>query len=257
MMNHPFHLVTVSPWPLLTSLNLFNTLVSVIYWFQLNLINQMLTNFTIMIFCMIQWWRDVIRESTFQGFHTFNVYKLMKMGMILFIISEIMFFVSFFWTYFHLFLSPAMEIGMMWPPAMIKPFNPYSIPLTNTIILIFSGFTITWFHHSIINNKLTLKMLMLTILLGLIFMYFQYMEYNESFFSINDSSYGSIFYIITGFHGLHVFMGLIFLTTSLYRFTLKQFTFNHHFNLEAAIWYWHFVDIIWLFLYLLIYWWSF
>nr|DAC76914.1 TPA_asm: cytochrome c oxidase subunit III [Pseudomyrmex concolor] len=256
--NQPFHLVTPSPWPLLTSLSLLNNVISMVAWFnKINMLIMLSIPCTIM--CTIQWWRDVTRESTYQGCHTKWVYEGLRMGMILFIMSEILFFVSFFWAYFHSSLSPSMDIGQLWPPSGIKPFNPYDIPLLNTIILVSSGVSITWTHHSIINKNLkeSKNSLIITILLGIYFTIIQTIEYMESPFTVADSVYGSTFFLATGFHGTHVIMGTIFLITCIMRLKCKHFSNSHHFGFEASAWYWHFVDVVWLFLFLSIYWWSY
>nr|ALO64675.1 cytochrome c oxidase subunit III [Lasioglossum fulvicorne] len=256
--NHPFHMVTISPWPLMSSWSILNILLSVIYWFNFKNFYLMLFNFMILIMILFQWWRDVVRESTMQGYHSLNVLKLLKFGMILFIISELFFFISFFWTYLHCAIAPNIEIGMMWPPKNIIMFNPYDIPLLNSIILISSGFTISWSHNLLTNNKnYSTIPLMLTIILGIYFSFIQMIEYLEAPFTFNDSIFGSIFFMATGFHGLHVMLGVMFLTTSLIRMNMNHFSKIHHFNFEAATWYWHFVDIIWLILYILIYWWMY
>nr|QBG38564.1 cytochrome c oxidase subunit III [Acropyga butteli] len=256
--NHPFHLVSVSPWPVIISFSLFNNLISMIMWLH-NFNYMMLISIPCTYLCIYQWWRDVIRESTFQGWHTIFVYKGLQLGMILFIISEIFFFLSFFWAYFHASLAPSMEIGQLWPPLGIKPFNPYNIPLMNTIILISSGMTITWTHHSILNKNFneSHKSLMMTIFLGIYFTSLQMIEYYEAPFSIADSIYGSTFFLATGFHGIHVIIGTLFIMTCFYRLNLMHFSKIHHFGFEASTWYWHFVDVIWLFLYISIYWWSY
>lgn len=255
---HPFHLVTVSPWPILTSLSVINNLLITINWF--NKINYMyIITIPCTLICVYQWWRDVIRESTFQGFHTFTVYKGLRIGMILFITSEVLFFFSFFWAFYHSSLSPSIEIGQCWPPLGIIPFNPYDIPLINTIVLISSGISITWCHHSIIFKNFSERKcrLLITIILGLYFTALQGFEYFESPFSISDSVYGSTFFIATGFHGLHVIIGTSFLFVCLLRMHNLHFSPSHHFGFEAAAWYWHFVDVVWLFLYISIYWWTY
>lgn len=256
--NHTFHLVSISPWPIIISFSLFNNLISIVIWFHK--INYLiLISIPCTFLCIYQWWRDVIRESTFQGSHTLLVFKGLRIGIILFIISEIFFFISFFWAYFHSSLAPSIEIGQLWPPQGIKPFNPFDIPLINTIILISSGITITWSHHSILNKNFfeRNKRLILTVILGLYFTLLQIIEYYESPFSIADSIYGSSFFIATGFHGLHVIIGTIFLFICLLRINYLHFSKTHHFGFEAAAWYWHFVDVIWLFLYISIYWWRY
>jgi len=256
--NHPFHLVTQSPWPIIISINLFNNLICIIRWFH-NLNYIIIITIPCTLLCIYQWWRDVIRESTFQGCHTPLVYKGIRLGIILFIISEIIFFFSFFWAYFHSALAPRVEIGQLWPPYGIQPFNPFDIPLINTIILVSSGLTITWSHHSILNKNFieTKKSLLLTIMLGIYFTSLQLIEYKESPFTIADSIYGSTFFIATGFHGLHVIIGTLFLFFCYLRLKSLHFSSIHHFGFEAAAWYWHFVDVVWLFLYISIYWWRF
>nr|UAT98557.1 cytochrome c oxidase subunit III [Penthicodes atomaria] len=256
--NHPFHMVTKSPWPLFLSINIMSMLVGTVKWMQNKEVNLMIMGTTMSIFTAAMWWRDVTRESTFQGNHTKKVKTLMKTGMIMFIISEMMFFVSLFWMFFHSSLAPSIELGMLWPPKSIKTFNPMEIPLLNTIILISSGVTITWAHHSIIMNKLKMssKSMMLTIIMGMYFTILQKWEYTQSQFTMADSIYGASFFMTTGFHGLHVMVGTMFLIVSMTRMMKMHFSSNHHFGLEAAIWYWHFVDVVWLFLYLTIYWWG-
>nr|UAA82144.1 cytochrome c oxidase subunit III [Platyneura mayri] len=259
-LNQPFHLVTVSPWPLLSSISILLMLFSFILFFMKIKNNIMILSLICTMMCLIQWWRDVIRESTFQGYHNKKVYSMIKMGMLLFIVSELMFFFSIFWCYFHMSLSPDIEIGSsLWPPNNIKAFNPYMIPLLNTMILLSSGITVTYCHNSIINNLKfeSFLSLLITVILGIIFTLFQYKEYNDSTFTLCDSVYGSIFFLATGFHGFHVIMGTTFLIVNLYRIYYSHFSYNHHFGFEAAAWYWHFVDMVWLFLYLFVYYWFY
>nr|ALO76854.1 cytochrome c oxidase subunit 3 [Timarcha goettingensis] len=256
--NHPFHLVDYSPWPILSSLSTMIMMMGMIKWFHLFQMNLLLLGMLTNLLVMFQWWRDIVREGTFQGLHTMKVVKGLRWGMILFITSEVFFFMSFFWTFFHSSLSPSIEIGMIWPPMNIESFNPNEIPLLNTLILLTSGLTITWAHHSLMENnfKQTLHGLMLTVILGVNFSILQAYEYIEASFSIADSIYGSIFFMATGFHGLHVLIGTTFLTICLIRHFKIHFSTLHHFGFEAAAWYWHFVDVVWLFLYISIYWWG-
>lgn len=255
--NHPYHLVDYSPWPLTSAIGTFTIISGIIKWFHLFKFNLILIGYIIILLTIYQWWRDISRERTFQGKHTFIVSKGLRWGIILFIISEIFFFVSFFWRFFHRSLSPTIEINY-WPPLNIVPFNPFQIPLLNTIILITSGITVTWAHHSLLenNHKQTTQRLFFTIILGIYFSILQLYEYLEASFSIADSIYGSTFFIATGFHGLHVLIGTIFLTICLYRHINFHFSIRHHFGFERAAWYWHFVDVVWLFLYISIYWWG-
>nr|YP_010481466.1 cytochrome c oxidase subunit iii [Apatura iris]QVX31422.1 cytochrome c oxidase subunit III [Apatura iris] len=256
--NHPYHLVDYSPWPLTGAIGVMTLVTGMVKWFHNFNMNLLILGYIIVLLTMYQWWRDIYREGTFQGKHTILVCKGLRWGMILFIISEIFFFISFFWAFFHSSLSPNIEIGAMWPPMSIIPFNPFQIPLLNTIILITSGITVTWAHHSLMENNFTqsTQSLFITILLGIYFSILQSYEYLEAPFSIADSIYGSTFFMATGFHGLHVIIGTIFLLTCFIRHLNNHFSSNHHFGFEAAAWYWHFVDVVWLFLYISIYWWG-
>nr|YP_009047838.1 cytochrome c oxidase subunit III [Lista haraldusalis]AHB23431.1 cytochrome c oxidase subunit III [Lista haraldusalis]UNP24730.1 cytochrome c oxidase subunit 3 [Lista haraldusalis] len=256
--NHPFHLVDYSPWPLTGAIGVMTLVTGMIKWFHNFNMSLLILGYIIIILTMYQWWRDICREGTLQGKHTILVTKGLRWGMILFIVSEIFFFLSFFWAFFHSSLSPNIEIGAMWPPMSITPFNPFQIPLLNTIILITSGVTVTWAHHALMENNFsqTSQGLFLTIILGIYFTILQAYEYIEAPFTIADSIYGSTFFMATGFHGLHVIIGTIFLTVCFFRHLNNHFSNNHHFGFEAAAWYWHFVDVVWLFLYISIYWWG-
>nr|UZN44931.1 cytochrome c oxidase subunit III [Timanthes sp. f ZQH-2022] len=256
--NHPFHLVTSSPWPLTGALGALTMTSGLVKWFHLNDDSLILLGLMINILTMFQWWRDITREGTYQGLHTLAVNLGLRWGMILFIVSEVFFFISFFWAFFHSSLSPSIELGTIWPPSGIQPFNPLQIPLLNTAILLASGITVTWAHHSLMEGNIsqTTQGLSLTILLGIYFSILQAYEYIEAPFTIADASYGSSFFMATGFHGLHVIIGTTFLLVCLCRHACHHFSANHHFGFEAAAWYWHFVDVVWLFLYVSIYWWG-
>nr|AXS65555.1 cytochrome c oxidase subunit 3 [Curculionoidea sp. 23 KM-2017] len=258
MKNHPFHLVDISPWPILSSFGALTLMIGMIKWFHIFNPNLFLLSMMNLMLMMFQWWRDVTRESTFQGHHTLKVSLGMRWGMILFITSEVFFFISFFWGFFHSSLSPTIELGMIWPPKGISSFNPLEIPLLNTLILLTSGFSVTWAHHSLMENNYTQawQSLLITIILGIYFSLLQAYEYLEAPFNISDSIYGSSFFMATGFHGLHVIIGSTFLLISLIRLINTHFSQIHHFGFEAAAWYWHFVDVVWLFLYISIYWWG-
>lgn len=256
--NHPFHLVDKRPWPIIGSLAIFITFIGLIKWFHFNNSELLFLGTMCRIFIIVQWWRDIIREGTFQGHHTTKVTIGLRIGIILFIISEVFFFISFFWRFFHNSLSPRIELGINWPPIGIIPFNPIEIPLLNTTILLSSGLTVTWAHHSLIENdyKQGVLRLLFTVILGIYFTILQAYEYIEARFTISDSTYGSSFFIATGFHGLHVIIGSLFLLVCLTRQYFNHFSRIHHFGFEAAAWYWHFVDVVWLFLYISIYWWG-
>ncbi|KAF3419749.1 cytochrome c oxidase subunit 3 (mitochondrion) [Frieseomelitta varia] len=253
--NFPFFLVKISPWPIIMSLNLMNLFISIVLWINFKFLLLMIIMFMNLIMIKILWFRDIIRESTFMGYHTFYIKIMLKFSMIMFIISELFFFISFFWTFFHSSISPSIEINMIWPPKMIKVFNYMEIPLLNTFTLITSGFYITLSHLYFLNNFFykSMKALLSTILMGLYFSMIQMFEYMNSYFCINDSIYGSIFFLSTGFHGIHVLVGTIMLIVSFIRMYKFHFSLIHHINFELSIWYWHFVDVIWLFLYLFYY----
>ena len=256
--NHAFHLVDQSPWPLTGAIGALILTTGVVNWFHNFTPILFFSGILILMLTCIQWWRDISRERTYQGLHTFIVAKGMRWGIILFITSEVLFFFSFFWAFFHRRLAPTIEIGLQWPPIGVSPFNPLQVPLLNTIILLASGVTVTWAHHGIIENKFTQASqgLALTIALGAYFTCLQGIEYWEANFTVADSAYGATFFVATGFHGLHVIIGTTFLLTCLYRHTNRHFSSTHHFGFEAAAWYWHFVDVVWLFLYITIYWWG-
>nr|AYO99609.1 cytochrome c oxidase subunit 3 [Astrotoma agassizii] len=255
---HPYHIVDQSPWPLLAAIGALITTSGLVNWFQSDNIIVAFSGIVSLIIIMILWWRDVIRESTFLGTHTSSVISGLKIGFILFVTSEIMFFFSFFWAFFHSALSPTPEIGMSWPPEGINPINPWGVPLLNTAILLSSGISLTWSHHSLreTNTQEAWNALSLTVLLGLWFTSLQAFEYWEANFSIADSAYGSTFFVATGFHGLHVIIGTLFLIICLLRISNNHFSSNHHVGFECAIWYWHFVDVVWIFLFICIYWWG-
>nr|YP_010934896.1 cytochrome c oxidase subunit III [Tassonia gloriae]WKV28887.1 cytochrome c oxidase subunit III [Tassonia gloriae] len=258
-MFQPFHLVTYSPWPILLSFSILSLLVSIVYWFNSSNFMFVFLSLLMMLLIMYQWWRDVVREGMFQGFHTNKVVQGLKMGMILFIVSEVFFFISVFWGYFHMFLSPSIEIGELWPPKNLVMFDPYLIPLLNTIILLSSGVTITWSHHSLVYGVKyqSILGLLYTLILGVVFTMFQLFEYFSASFTFNDSVYGSIFFMSTGFHGFHVLVGSLFLLVNLVRMINLNFSKSHHVGFEMAAWYWHFVDVVWLFLYILVYLWCY
>ena len=255
--NHPFHLVNSSPWPFLMGIAAINTaiaFVSYMHRFESSSI-LLIFGFINVVLVLSFWWRDVIREATFEGQHTFPVQQNLKMGVVLFIVSEIMFFFGFFWAYFHSSLSPAIQIGSVWPPFAIISLDPFSVPLLNTFILLTSGITLTIAHHAVLHGyfKIARSAFISTLFYAVIFTIEQFFEYLSASFNINDSIYGSTFYLLTGFHGFHVIIGTIFIFICFLRFLKLHFTSSHHVGLESAIWYWHFVDVVWLFLYIFIY----
>lgn len=256
---HPFHLVHESPWPILTARFSLGLTAGIINWFHYKSIPLFL--FRIFCICLTaaQWWRDVSREGAFIGFHSKIVELGLRWGICLFIVSEIFLFLSFFWAFFHRRIAPNVELGLNWPPMGVSPFNPTRVPLLNSIILISSGVTVTYRHHALMEKNVftASQRLLLTCALGAGFTGLQYIEYVEASFSMADRVYGSTFFITTGFHGLHVIVGTLFLWAIHKRITRGDFNHTHHFGFEAAAWYWHFVDVVWLFLFIVIYIWGY
>lgn len=202
-----------------------------------------LIGFFLILFVMYVWWKDVIREATFEDAHSAVVQKGLRLGMVLFILSEVMFFFAFFWAFFHSSIAPVYNIGGVWPPQAITTISAYTIPLTNTFLLLTSGATVTWAHHAVLARakKQTIIALAFTLFLAVCFTALQGLEYVNAPFNISDGVYGSCFYMATGFHGFHVFVGTIALFISMIRVAFNHFTNKHHFGFESAIWYWHFV----------------
>ena len=203
---HPFHLVSPSPWPIYTSLALLTLTtsgVSTMHAFP-HAGNFALLALVLLISSMSFWWRDVISEGTYLGNHTLAVQRGLNMGVALFIVSEALFFLAIFWAYFHSALAPTVELGAQWPPMGIEAINPFELPLLNTVILLSSGVTVTYAHHSLIQGNRTgaLNGLVATVILAVIFTGFQGIEYTVSSFTISDGIFGSCFYFGTGFHGL-------------------------------------------------------
>lgn len=291
---HPFHLVDPSPWPILTSLVSYQAAITLLIVFHnvktfhvpyFNLIGEILplklkTSYLILNeygiiyvygvfpfifwtlfslgFVLTCWFKDIITEATLEGQHTKAVQKNILFAFALFISSEVMFFFGFFWAYFHMALNPAVNIGCVWPPLGITVLDIWELPFLNTVILLSSGVSVTLAHRALVSGKkdLVTFSLFLTILYGLIFTCIQAYEYENAPFAINDGVYGSLFFVLTGFHGFHVCIGIIFLTVCLIRNLNYEFTKRHHIGFVCAAWYWHFVDVVWLFLFIVVYWWG-
>jgi len=257
---HSFHLVDPSPWPMICALTAFSFLYNMALYLHGDSISgsNLIWILLGLILFMLFWWEDVVREGTFEGQHTKKVVFGLRLGMLLFIVSEILFFFAFFWAFFHSSINPSISLGGVWPPAFLVTLNPWKIPLLNTILLLSSGAAVTWTHHAILWGSKFEAMLALvsTIAFAIIFTGLQVFEYLHAPFTISDSVYGATFYLATGFHGFHVFIGTCFLSVCLYRLYRNHFTRSQHFGFEAAAWYWHFVDVVWLFLFITIYWWG-
>jgi len=258
-LGHSFHLVTPSPWPIITSFVSFFFLVGAVAYMHRYAGGgfTLIFGLILLLVCMAIWWRDVIRESTWQGNHTFKVQRGLRIGFALFILSEVMFFFSVFWAFFHSSLSPSVELGSVWPPVGLPILNPWHVPFLNTLVLLMSGVTITLAHHAIVNvTKLANIGFLLTVFLAIFFTALQVYEYIFAPFEFSDGIYGSTFFFSTGFHGFHVFIGTCFIAVCWARFNLSHFNASHHLGFEFAAWYWHFVDVVWLFLFASIYWWG-
>lgn len=265
---HPFHLVPLSPWPILTAFSLlFVTGGSVMFLHNYHLGEYVAGAGSIaLIACLYSWWRDVIKEGKFEHHHTDPVRMGLRIGMGLFILSEIMFFFAFFFSFFHASIFPvgildglwSVKVGT-WPPAGIQTFDPWDIPFINTLILLLSGTTVTWAHYALEedNQKDMITALGITVVLGIFFSCMQAYEYHHASFKLKDGVYAANFYLATGFHGMHVIIGTIFLAVCYFRAKRGDFkNTNGHLGFEFAAWYWHFVDVVWLFLFAFVYVWG-
>jgi cytochrome c oxidase subunit 3 len=257
---HPFHLVENSPWPILVSFSLLSLTTGAVMYLQGYPNGGLLLTLGLILTAsgMGLWFRDVITEGTYEGHHTKQVQKGLIIGLVLFIISEVFAFFSVFWAFFHSSLSPAIEIGGVWPPLGITPLDPFSIPLLNTFLLLSSGAFVTWSHHSLIlgDRKSAITGALICVILALVFTALQGVEYYETSFTIADSVFGTLFFASTGLHGLHVIIGTIFLIVGLIRIVNYHLTDTHHIGYESSILYWHMVDVVWLFLYIAVYYWG-
>lgn len=281
--HHPFHIIELSPWPIITAFSLLFVMggavmlmhsdVNAFYNFKIlgdlqipqrsAAISVFAFGNFVLLYSVISWWRDVIDEAIEDNSHTEPVRHGLRIGMALFILSEVMFFFAFFWSFFKAWLFPVaildgywpVEAGI-WPPKNVETFDPWNLPFINTLILLLSGTTVTWAHHALIHNnqKDLVRGLGLTVLLGIFFTCLQAFEYSHAPFGFKDGIYSSNFYIATGFHGLHVIIGTIFLAVCYFRAKKGHFEEGKgHLGFEFAAWYWHFVDVVWLFLFLFVY----
>lgn len=281
---HDYHILEPSPWPLVTSLSVLITALGFVFW-RHEQISSLIFGFGViaLLFSVTAWWSDVTNEAEHKGDHTPVVQLHHRYGMVMFIASEVMFFVAWFWAFFDSALFPGELVrtlgdtavadaplgaikqylrteftGGVWPPHELEVFDAWRLPLLNTCILLLSGCTLTYSHHALIQNhrKDFLAGLGATIILGLVFTALQVVEYMEAPFAFKESIYGATFFMATGFHGFHVVMGTVFLIVCFIRGAKGHFKPNHHFGFEAAAWYWHFVDVVWLFLFIAVYVWG-
>ena len=278
---HDYHLVNPSPWPLLSSLSVLVlalggvNFMKGLFGMEKGTVWLLAVGFAMVGWVMIGWWREVIKEGK-HGDHTPVVTIGLRYGMILFIASEVMFFVGWFWSFFEFAIYHSARVGENWdaanplfaealakfgdwPPVGVETFDPFHLPLINTLILLCSGCAATWAHHALVheNNRTDMKRgLALAIALGVLFTFFQAYEYSHAAFGFSGNIYGASFFMATGFHGAHVIIGTIFLFVCLMRTLKGHFTPEQHVGFEAAAWYWHFVDVVWLFLFAAVYVWG-
>ena len=268
--SHNYHLVNPSFWPFFGSLSVCCGMFGAVFTMHKMQAGYYLlgAGFFFTLFTMFFWWKDVIKEGRVDKEHTPIVQKGLKIGMLLFIISEIMFFFAFFFSFFHATVFP-IDIFVdfwpvkegIWPPEGIKTLDAWDVPFMNTLILLLSGTSVTWAHYGLLNNdkESLVQGLGVTVLLGFIFSGFQVYEYVHALnhnFDFTSSVYGANFYMATGFHGFHVLVGTIFLAVCFFRARSDHFTEDNHLGFEFAAWYWHFVDVVWLFLFCFVYIWG-
>jgi cytochrome c oxidase subunit 3 len=275
--SHDYHILPPSIWPFIGSMSALVMASGAIMWMHKAAFGGYVFFAGVIgvLFTMFSWWSDVVREAH-AGDHTPVVQLHLRYGMILFIASEVMFFVGWFWAWFDFSLFPvALELkegatsiiegpnsithaAGIWPPKGLEVIDAFHLPLLNTLLLLCSGTTVTWAHHALLHGdrKGLVQGLTLTVILGVLFTACQIFEYSHAAFGFTDGIYASTFYMATGFHGFHVFVGTVFLLVCLFRAMKGHFKPDHHFGFEAAAWYWHFVDVVWLFLFAAIYWWG-
>jgi len=257
---HPYHIVDPSPWPFVSAFNAFFRVIGLsLYRHSYSL---GLTLFTLGLFSVVYtaylWWRDIVREATYEGHHTRRVQAGLRFGRVLFIVSEVRLFFAFFWAFFNSSFAPAPQIGAVWPPIGIEVINPWVLPLLNTLLLLTSGASLTWSHAALLGGyrREARTGLVLTLIFASLFTACQAYEYVHAPFTIADGVYGSTFYRLTGLHGRHVLVGTLFLGVALIRRRRHHYTVGSHIGYECAAWYWHFVDVVWIFLFLAVYTWG-
>jgi len=263
---HPFHLVQPSIWPITGAFAAGLLAIGAILFMHPTKIGNVSVGGLYGVFLgliavasvMFVWWKDIIKEAVIEKAHSPVTKVGLRYGMALFIASEVMFFVAFFWAFFSSALFPAEAIGFTWPPQGLHVVDPFDLPLLMTLILLLSGCTVTWAHHAILHNHNfdVIKGLGVSVMLGMSFLVFQIYEYGHTHFAFKDTVYAGAFFMATGFHGFHVFVGTVFLAVCYFRAQKGHFKPNDHFGFEAAAWYWHFVDVVWLFLFLAVYFWG-
>lgn len=257
---HLFHILPLSPWPILSSWSAFLTVSGNAFYMHKVAFGGYFFIFGLLclILCVFGWFSDIVDEATMSGYHTKAVRMGLRLGFLLFIVSEIMLFFGFFWAFFHAALCPSIEVGSIFPPEGIYTIPVFEFPLFNTFVLIFSGFSVTWAHRAVSLGwfKDAIDSLGLTVFLGFFFVVLQMFEYYEAPFNYADSVYACSFFMLTGLHGCHVLVGACFLAVCSVRLLRRHYTTTHYLGFVFAIWYWHFVDAVWIFLFITVYCWG-
>jgi len=255
-----FHVLEPSLWPFFSAFGLFFFVTGIAFSMHYVVTGYyiLIIGLLILILTSVFWFLDISREAVVNGYHTKIVRQGLTLGFLFFITSEIMLFFGFFWAFFHSALSPSIEVGTIWPPVGLRVIPVFEFPLFNTFVLIISGFSVTWVHRAISlgSFKDSIDGFMITILLGLFFIFLQGLEYYESTFNLQDGVYPSAFFMLTGLHGCHVIVGVCFLFVCFISLLSNHYLTNHYLRLVFAIWYWHFVDIVWIILFLSVYCWG-
>jgi len=257
---HLFHVLEPSLWPFFLAWGIFSFVTGIAFsiHYIINGYYIIILGLIILIITSIYWLLDISREAVVIGYHSKIVRKGLKTGFLFFIISEIMLFFGFFWAFFHSAITPVLELGTFWPPSGLEVITVFDYPLFNTFILIISGFSVTWAHRGLALGvfKDAVDGLVLTIILGLVFIILQGLEYYESTFNLQDGVYPSAFFMLTGLHGCHVIVGVSFLFFCFLSLLYNHFLINHYLRFVFAVWYWHFVDVVWILLFLTVYCWG-
>ena len=256
---HPWHLVEPSPWPVVGTVAALAMALGGVWYMHEGIIWGFLVGVMVLLFTFWGWWNDVVSEAESGIDHTPAVRRGLRVGVVMFIASELMFFFAFFWAFFNASMPMLSLVAQpTWPPAGIVPLDPWSVPFLNTLILLTSGATVTYAHQAayVDDRRMMVLGLALTVILAIVFLGLQVWEYAHAAFGFTDGIYSSTFYLATGFHGFHVFVGACFLIVCLLRARAGHFKPDQHVGLEAAAWYWHFVDVVWLFLFVWVYWWG-
>ena len=259
---HDYNLVDPSPWPILAAGAAFVFMVGMVLYMHESPGGGwvVLAGIAGVVFVAASWWRDVVKESV-RGEYSETVAKMLRIGMVLFILSEVLFFFAFFWAFFWSVLAPPDTVALSWPPEGVTPVEAFGIPFLNTLLLLLSGTTVTWAHHAVRegDHKTAFQALGITVLLGVTFTSIQVYEYVHLYHegvTLQTGTFGSTFFMATGFHGFHVLVGTLFLAVCALRVSRGQIKPERHVGFEAASWYWHFVDVVWLFLFVCVYVWG-